>query len=700
MFEVLTCIAVDHSLPFLAAAVVVCILGAHLTMRLYSRARRAFGLQRATWLSMTGIIGGSSIWTTHFVAMLGYQTGLVVGYEPLVTLASLATAIFATTAGFAIASWQDRGALVEVGGAIVGLGIVLMHYMGMSAYQVQAHMVWDPAYVWASLVLGAVFGALATNRIARPLTRHCKYGGGLALVLAIVSAHFTGMTALSVIPDSGALVPANVLPEGMMMVVVVVVSLVMMAMGAATYTIDQQTTRAAVERYRHLSLHDALTGLPNRAAFLEHLTRLIGRANEASDRIAILSFDLDRFKEINDVHGHAAGDHVLRRISERMSDVLREGEFVARIGGDEFVAVTARYFTRSDAASLAQRLIAEINRPIEWNGQSFLVGSSVGVAVYPDGSSTMDDLLAQADVAMYRAKSSGTNNVCFYDVSMDQSARERSALAMDMRNGLRQGEFQLYYQQQNDVKSGDIVGFEVLLRWNHPTRGLVSPNEFVPIAEKTGFILELGDWVLVEACREAAKWNNPLGIAVNVAPQQLASSNLPARVLEILLETGLPASRLELEITESGIIADQQHALTVIRKLKALGVRIAMDDYGTGYSSLSTLQLFPFDKIKIDRSFVDGVTTNRQSAAIVRSTLILASSLDIPVLAEGVERAEHMKFLTDEGCQQVQGYFFSQPVPRSLIEAIVSMAPAESDGPVILDVIPDKPMPLRLVNQR
>jgi diguanylate cyclase (GGDEF)-like protein len=376
-----------------------------------------------------------------------------------------------------------------------------------------------------------------------------------------------------------------------------------------------------------------------------------------------MSFDLDRFKEINDVHGHAAGDQVLRVAGERMNSHMRDGDFVARVGGDEFVAVSARLFTAADAEKLAKRIIADLGAPIEWEGLTLSIGASIGIAVYPDGADTVDDLLAQADVAMYRAKATGSNNVCFYDVSMDQAARARSALAMDMRHGLHHGEFELYFQRQNDTQSGKVVGFEVLLRWNHPLRGMVSPVEFIPIAERTGFIMD------------AVQWRNPLCVAVNVAPRQLANPAFPQRVREILAETGLPAERLELEITESGIIADQQHALGIIRQLKSLGVKIAMDDYGTGYSSLSTLQLFPFDKIKIDRAFIDNVADNRQSAAIVRSTLILAQSLDVPVLAEGVENSDHLKFLQDEGCDQVQGYLYGKPVPLSQLQHIVNADP-------------------------
>lgn len=643
-------------------------------MRLFSRVRSTRGAARASWIVLTSIIGGSSIWTTHFVAMMGYEADALAGYEPTATLLSLVLAIVITGMGLFIAAVSTRSFLIEAGGALVGAGIASMHYVGMSGYQVQADLLWNMNYVWASLVAAGLFGALATNRVARPVTRFCRYGGGVALVLAIASTHFIGMTALTVEPNFGASLPVNMLPESVMTVVLIFVTLLILAIGAMTYVIDRQSNRSAVERYRQLSLHDALTGLPNRMAFLERLGHLMDRPAARNDRIYIFSFDLDRFKEINDVHGHAAGDHVLRVVAERMSESLKPGEFVARIGGDEFIAVSPRLFTAGAAEAFARSIISELVSPIQWNGLRLSVGTSIGVTTFPDGAEDIDDLMAQADVAMYRAKSAGSNNVCFYDKSMDQAARERSALAMDMRAGFLRNEFQLYFQKQNDTQTGEVVGFEVLLRWSHPTRGMVPPSEFIPIAERTGFIGELGDWVLRQACLEAVQWRNPLKIAVNVAPKQLANSALPERVREILDESGLDPARLELEITESGIIDDQQHALHIIRQLKAIGVNIAMDDYGTGYSSLSTLQLFPFDKIKIDRGFIDSVVENRQSAAIVRSTLILAQSLDIPVLAERVENAEHLRFLREEGCQQVQGFLYGKPQPLSELQDIVNPA--------------------------
>ncbi|MBW6423004.1 EAL domain-containing protein [Rhizobium sp. XQZ8] len=683
MFRIVSCIFVEHDPRYIACAVFICAIGAFLTVRLYSRVRRGSGLEKAIWLFLAGFIGGATTWTTHFLAMLGYLGGGQAGYEPTLTFWSFAIAVISATAGLGIAVYGGRSAMVEAGGAIVGLGIAAMHYTGMAAYEVQGAIQWERSYVIVSLIFAAVFGALTTNRVVRPLTRFCKYGSVLALILAIATTHFTAMGAVNVVLDPRAIVPTEVVPPIALGFGVLSLMLILLALAAATYLLDARTTKAAVEQYRHLSLHDPLTGLANRSAFNEELAEIEARPVDLTARIAVLSFDLNRFKEINDVHGHAAGDAVLRAIGARLGNTVGEGEFVARVGGDEFVALKHMYYKRSDAVVLANRLLSEISKPIEWNGNTLMVGSSVGIAIYPGEAKTTDDLVAQADVAMYRAKQNGDNAICFYDSSMDQAARERNALAMDMRSGLASGHFELYYQLQNHTFTSEVIGFEVLLRWNHPTRGLVSPGEFIPIAERTGFINELGEWVLRSACAEAATWKNPIGIAVNVAPQQLADPKLPLKVRNILNETGLSANRLELEITESGIIADHQRALQTIRHLKSLGVKIAMDDYGTGYSSLSTLMSFPFDKIKIDRTFIDGLEANAQSAAIVRSTLILASSLDIPVLAEGVETNEHIDFLRKEGCMQVQGYLFGKPGPRSGIEHIVN---GEAAAPVVAKV--------------
>lgn len=687
MYRILTCLTTEHDPRYTLAAVIICIMGSFLTMRLFARSRKSTGIQRANWLFLAGMIGGTTIWTTHFVAMLGYQAPGVVGFLPGLTGLSFIISVAATAAGFAIASYGGETLLAEAGGMVVGLGIACMHYTGMAAYTVQGALEWNSNYVVASMILGAVFGMLATNRVVRPVNWFCKYSGMAFLVLAIASTHFTAMAAFSIAYDPSVATEPSLLSPSMMGGGAIIITFVLLAFGFSTYVIDSESSLQAVARYRHLSLHDALTGIPNRAAFQEHLQALFKRGNDPTARIALLTFDLNRFKEINDVHGHGAGDVVLRVVADRISSVLRPGEFIARVGGDEFAALMPRHYVRNDGLEFAHRLLGAVTKPVEWNGTMLSVGASIGISVTGAGTKDPEVLIAQADVAMYRAKSDVSGTICFYDKSMDEAARARNALAISMRSGLVTGAFELYFQQQNDTVTGAIVGFEVLLRWKHPERGMISPAEFIPIAEQTGFIIEMGEWVLREACLQAVRWKNPLSIAVNVAPLQLSDSDFVRKVQRILLESGLEPKRLELEITESGILADHRHALVTIRRLKALGVRIAMDDYGTGYSSLSTLKSFPFDKIKIDRGFVEGLGTNVQSQAIVRSTLILANSLNIPVLAEGVETQAHLEFLRQEGCQHVQGFYYGRPGPATTIDAIVNCVPLTGE-PDIGDMLP------------
>lgn len=672
MFRLISCIGIDHSWPQLTIAIAICVIGSLLSVRLLSRAGKTVRGQKAYWIFLSGFVGGATIWATHFMTMLGYKSGLPSGYDPDATLLSMLLAVGVMIAGFAISTVTPRATLIEAGGLVAGLGVALMHYVGLAGYEIAAQRQYDVTYVVASIICAALFGAMVTNRVLRPTSRYTKYIGAVALMAAIASTHFLGMTALTLYPDPTVTVLPGMLSVEAMTIIVAVIMLIILALGASTYIIDFQSTRESAERYRLLSLQDPLTHLPNRTALQEHIQEIAKAGPPRKNNAAVLSIDLDRFKEVNDVHGHAAGDAVLKTIAQRLKSIASDDTFIARVGGDEFIAVMTDFFRRAEVAGFAAKIIERVREPVAWNDQLLAIGSSVGISASKGHTGNWDELITQADIAMYRAKSTGSNLACFYESTMDQASKERNLLSAAMRQGIANGEFELFYQKQNDTRTREVVAFEVLLRWKHPVKGYISPMIFIPIAEKTGFIVELGEWVLRTACAEAARWDNPLRIAVNVAPRQLGDNRLPQLVHETLLHTGLPASRLEIEITETGLIADHQNALHTIRRLKAIGVKVAMDDYGTGYSSLSTLQSFPFDKIKIDRTFVAEVTSNKLSAAIVRSTLILASSLDIPVLAEGVESEENLEFLWQEGCEQVQGFLFGQPAPRSEIEAVVN----------------------------
>jgi diguanylate cyclase (GGDEF)-like protein/PAS domain S-box-containing protein len=429
--------------------------------------------------------------------------------------------------------------------------------------------------------------------------------------------------------------------------------------GFATILRDITQQKQDAEKFAYLARRDFLTGLPNRGALKEHLDRTLKTAAAKNRQFAVLCMDLNRFKEVNDSFGHPIGDSLLCEAARRFA-VLYEGSFLARVGGDEFVVVVDEdsLFTRI----VVERMSLEFNGAFNIKGNELQVGASTGLAVYPVDGTDGVTLMRNADAALYRAKEERHGKIQFYDWGMAKGLRERRALIRDLRKGMEQGEFILHYQPQARV-DGEIIGFEALLRWRHPSRGFVSPSDFITAAEEGGLILKLGEWVLREACSEAASWPAGLRVAVNLSPVQFRHGDLAGLVHSVLLTTGLPAARLELEITEGVLVDDLSRAISVLGRIKVLGVRIAMDDFGTGYSSLSNLQAFPFDKIKIDRSFVSNLDVKPQSATIVRAVLGLGRALGLSVIAEGVETAEQLAFLSKQRCQEVQGYLIGGPLP-------------------------------------
>ena len=424
---------------------------------------------------------------------------------------------------------------------------------------------------------------------------------------------------------------------------------------------DITERKQAEARIEHMARYDALTDLPNRVAFVEHLTRAIGSAKEGRESFAVLSIDLDRFKEVNDMFGHAVGDDVLRELSQQLRGFAGDA-YLARLGGDEFTLITPNGDQPALAEILARRLQAAVVTDLNLNGQHLRVGVSIGIAIFPADGADATTLLNNADAALSRAKAAGRGKTRFFEVEMDNRQRERRAIQHELDSAIARNEFRLFYQPQAKI-DGEVTGFEALVRWHHPERGMVSPATFIPVAEESGLIMQIGEWVLREACREAASWPQPLQIAVNLSPIQFRHGDLPGLVHSVLLETGLAPTRLELEITEGVLVEDFGRGVSILRRLKTLGVRIAMDDFGTGYSSLSYLQSFPFDKIKIDQSFISKVTSNPQSAAIVRGVIGLAHGLNLPVLAEGVETKAQLDFLAAESCDEMQGYLLGRPHP-------------------------------------
>jgi diguanylate cyclase (GGDEF)-like protein/PAS domain S-box-containing protein len=451
---------------------------------------------------------------------------------------------------------------------------------------------------------------------------------------------------------------------------------------------DVTDRRQTESRMAHMAYHDGLTDLPNRAAFLQALAQMIEACEGTDEEFAVLSVDLDGLKEINDVFGHATGDKLLIEVSRRIQNSARGG-VVARLSGDEFGLIIDGKQPAAGKA-LAEQLAEALANEFPIDGKSVRIGVTTGISVFPHNGSDAASLLANAGAALFRAKAKSRGSIGIFEPEMDQQIRDRRVLHQDLSLAIKNGELSLYYQPQamsrHTVASSEVIGFEALARWLHPVRGFVPPGDFIPLAEESGLIVEMGEWILREACREAASWPMPLQIAVNLSPAQFMHGDLVGLVHSILLETGLAPDRLELEITEGVLIEDFDRGLALLRRLKALGVRISMDDFGSGYSSLSYLQAFPFDKIKIDRAFVINLGRNPQSAAIVRAVIGLGHGLEMSIVAEGVETQEQLGFLADEGCDAVQGYFIGKPLPIGQYAALVgrsvtdTMEPARKTG--------------------
>ena len=796
MFQVFTCLTVEHDWRLVVLAVAVCCLASAVAISVFHRAQATTGRARFVWLSLDAAAAGCGIWATHFIAMLAYDPAVHASYNLGLTILSLLFAALITGAGLRIALRDFTRWSPAIGGAVVGGGIAVMHYTGMLALELPGRITWSPNLVAASVALGILFGGLALFVAARRDDWRNALLAAALLALAVVSMHFTAMGAVLAIPDPTRITggAASLSPTALSLVVAGTVAIIlgmclvaaladrqskdslrqqkilldtalmnmsqglcmfdadgrivlfneryakMMGLSAASlmgrslldlfkyrkasgeFTGDPEeffarviaeahegksTTRVmetpagrairvvdqpmqgggwvatfeditewrdAQTQISHMARHDALTNLPNRTLFREQLEHALHRMTH-NEQVAVLCVDLDNFKDVNDSLGHPIGDDLLKEVARRLSECIREGDTVSRLGGDEFAIVqVGRQLQVSEASALASRLIEVVGAPYIIQGHQLIIGTSVGISVAPDDATDPDRLLKNADMALYRAKADGRGTYRFFEAGMDARAQARRLLELDLRAALSRGEFEVYYQPIYDLEVDQIVCFEALARWNHPLRGLILPEAFIALAEQTGLIIPIGEWVLRTACMDAAKWPQDVRVAVNLSPAQF-NRDIVNSVVTALSAAGLAADRLELEITEFVLLQDSETTLAILHKLRDFGVRISMDDFGTGYSSLSYLRSFPFDKIKIDRSFVHELATRGDSMAIVRAVTGLGKSLGISTTAEGVETREQLALLRLEGCNEVQGYLFSPPRPAAEVEKMLSKGP-------------------------
>ena len=442
---------------------------------------------------------------------------------------------------------------------------------------------------------------------------------------------------------------------------------------------DVTERRRAEARIHHMARHDALTDLPNRFLLKECIEEALKEVTRGESMVAVLCMDLDRFKAVNDTLGHPIGDALLQQVATRIRETIREVDTVARLGGDEFAVIQVGILQPQGATALASRLIEALSAPYQIEDHQIVIGCSIGVAVAPSDGEDADQLLKKADVALYRAKLDGRGTYRFFELGMDARMHARRSLELDLRRALVQGEFELHYQPLVDLERSEVTAFEALLRWNHPQRGRVSPADFIPLAEETGLIAAIGEWVLRQACADAATWPEHVKVAVNLSPVQFKSDALVRAVFSALTASSLAPGRLELEITETVLLQNSEATLAILHQLRELGVRVSMDDFGTGYSSLSYLRSFPFDKIKIDQSFIRDMAVNNQSLAIIQAVTTLGATLGMATTAEGVETREQLDLLRSQGCTEVQGFYFSEAKPAREVAGLLATIGRKSE---------------------
>ena len=453
----------------------------------------------------------------------------------------------------------------------------------------------------------------------------------------------------------------------------------MMADGGSVVILEDVTERKrALDRIEHLARYDELTGLANRTQFVEHIQGVLAAVRTTGWHIALHMIDLDRFKTINDTLGHPIGDKLLKEVARRLSAIIGPGDMITRFGGDEFLVLQTAAAHREEAGALAERLAKTINDPFDVDGHRIDIGASIGITMAPDDGVDADELLKKADMALYAAKNDGGGDHRFFAADMESAAQERRALELDLRDALAKDQFELYFQPLVDLRTGLIASCEALLRWTHPKRGPVPPSVFIPVAEETGLIVPLGEWVLHRACAEAARWPKGIRVAVNLSPVQFRDRSLALQVVLALAKSDLPAEQLELELTERVLLDDSDHTLSTMEQLTNLGVLMSLDDFGTGYSSLNYLRKFPFHKIKIDQSFIRDLGNGRDARAIISTIIGLGTALDKTVVAEGIETKEQMQLIASLGCHEGQGWLFGRPMPGEAIGARLEAEAAQA----------------------
>jgi len=791
MRRVLESLVAHHDPRLVLLASGICVFGALTTMTVAAHAARSGNRRPLALFLLLGFYTGATAWSTHFIANLAWLVDVPTTYQSVLTGMSFVVGAAVIGLGFMLAIRESpRIGYRVLGGAIVGLGSVAVHYLGLAAMRMPGLLRHDPVLAILAITLSAGLGAVALAAAFGPRTRRGRTVPALLLAGMVLVAHFTAMGAVEFIPGPVGDLAAEGVPRSILVVTVTTMSMFILGTGFVGVGVDQrEALRRAAEadrlraladgafegiivhrngaivdanaaarrmfglpergidglaaivldflvqptppsgdrgeggrdgavaelnlprpdggtfpaevgrrrialpngsqgevvavrdlsdrkefeaRIAHVVLHDALTELPNRRFFMELVQNSLWVSRRMAEQCALLSIDLDNFRTTNEIHGHAGGDEVLRSVARRIAATLRDTDVAARPGGDEFAILIAGGEQPKAAIALAERITRALEIPIRVGDSEVIVSASIGVALYPADGSSPDELLHSADAALARAKADGKGVCRFFEPQMNAALVARRRIETGLRQAIAEGRLSVVYQPIVDARTRAPLGFESLVRWNDPEMGVVPPSEFIPIAEETGLIGQIAEIVLRQACQDATEWPDHLHVAANLSAAQFRRPGLVDVVREALRESGLPGSRLELEITETLLVENRDVAVRLLRELKALGIHISMDDFGTGYSSLSYLQSFPFDKIKIDRVFVSGLPHNPQNASIVRAVAAMGRSLRMRVVAEGVETERQAEILSRLECDEMQGYLIARPMPAGEVSRFLS----------------------------
>ncbi|MDI3442529.1 MULTISPECIES: putative bifunctional diguanylate cyclase/phosphodiesterase [Erwinia] len=674
---------------------IVAFLASYTALDMAGRVATSTGKVALVWLFGGGFAMGVGIWSMHFIGMLAMSLPMVMSYSASLTVLSMVIAVAASIFALWIVCYGELPWYRLCGGAIVmGSGVVAMHYTGMAALMVNPGIVWDWRWIWLSvaIALGASGAALwlafhlrrGTGRLAL-----MRSGAALIMGIAIAGMHYTGMAAAS-FPASSHATHLGVNSSWLAILVVVVtlailgitllVSMLDARLQARTSVLASSLAEANRE-LAQLALHDNLTRLPNRILLEDRLDQAINKASRENSKFALMFMDLDGFKAVNDAFGHHIGDSLLIAVTERMKEIVQGHHTLARLGGDEFVLLI-EIEDPNDAATVADALVKAVERPFDISRYELVVSLSIGIAVFPGDGIDERELMFNADAAMYHTKNNGRNGHSFFQPSMNTIAQNQLQLINDLWLAKDNNELRLFYQPKFCAPRGPIIGFEALLRWQHPRRGLLAPDVFLPLAEKTGLIVTMGNWVIDEACRQLREWhlqgNTDWSVAVNLSALQFEQAGLVETVVNALETHRIPPELLTLEVTETTAMRDPDESVRILTELTELGVKASIDDFGTGYSSLLYLKRLPASELKIDRAFVNELQAQTEDATIVTAIVALAQTLNLKVVAEGVETAEQQEFLTGLGCNTLQGYLLGRPVPPDQVPDLKHFV--ESEG--------------------